>query len=134
MSGVAVIGSLLLAYSPLTTVVPADRIKGGALPKDVILPAIAVTSISATDWNLLKDGTKRRVRERVQVTVLASDYQGQVDLIRLVRLACAGFRGDVGTATAASVLLDGKGPDFLNDDASIWLSTQDFSVSFNEPA
>lgn len=132
MSGVSVIGALLNGYTPLTDIVPAARIKAGDLPQGVSLPALAVTSVSGSDTNMLSTGAKRRVRERVQVTVLAPNYRTKASVMRLVKLACADKRGDIADVFEASVLTDGAGPDFMSDDATIWMSTQDFSVSFNE--
>jgi len=133
MSGVAVIGELLNGYSPLTTLVPAERIKAGVLAQNIGLPAVAVTSISGVDRNILAAGDKRRVNERVQVTVLANSYRDKRNILQLVRRACADKHGDFANVTDVSVLTDGTGPDFLSDDAQIWMQSQDFGVSFNEP-
>lgn len=131
MSGVAVIGELLAAYSPLTALVPAARIKAGELPQGVSLPALAVSGISGMDTNMLSTGSKRRTRDRVQVTVLAANYRDKTAIMRLVKMACADKRGDFAAVTDVSVLTDMAGPDFKSDDSSIWMSTQDFAVSFN---
>lgn len=132
MNGVSVVGELLNSYSPLTAVVPATRIKAGALPEGTALPAVAVTSISAGDLNMLSTGVKRRVNERVHVTVLAGSYRTRDDVLRLVRMACADKRGNFAGVTEVSVLTDGVGPDFQSDDSNIWMQTQTLSVSFNE--
>jgi hypothetical protein len=134
MSGVAIIGELLNASTSLLAVVPTARIMAGALPQNITLPALAVTSISVVDRNTLKDGSTRRVTERVQVTVLAKNYAENGAVLALVRTACASKRGTFAGKTAVVVLLDGAGPDFMDDAASIWMKTQDFRVSFNEPA
>lgn len=134
MSGVAIIGELFNASTPLLTAVPTDRIKAGALPQNIALPALAATSVSVVDRNTVKDGTTRRVTERVQVTVLARTYAEMLAVLALVRAACASKRGTFAGKTVVVVLLDGAGPDFMDDAASIWMKTQDFRVSFNEPA
>ena len=133
MSGVSVIGELLNGYAPLTGIIPVARIKAGDLPQGVELPALAVTSVSVVDTNMLSTGEKRRIRERVRVTVLAPNYRNKTAIMRLVKLACADKRGNFADMTDVSVLTDGAGPDFMSDDATIWMSTQDFSVSGNEP-
>lgn len=133
MSGVEIVGALLNASTDLLALVPTARIKAGALPQGVALPAIAVTSVGAIDRNILSQGSARRVSERVQVTVLAANYRDKETILRLVRSACADKRGDLASTTAADVLTDGAGPDFQSDDSTIWMKTQDFSVSFNEP-
>jgi len=134
MSGVYVIGELLRADANLLAVVPPGRIKAGALSENVQIPAIAVTQISGVDRNILSQGETRRVAERVQVTVLASNYRQRRTLIQLVRRACADKRGDFAGETDVVVLTDGTGPDFLSDDSAIWMQAQDFSVSYNELA
>lgn len=133
MIGVAVIGELLKADSDVLAFAPAVRIKAGALPQGVTLPAIAVTSISGADRNILSPGSNRHVRERVQVTVLASNYREKRTGMQLVRRACADKRGDFAGMTGVVVLTDGAGPDFLSQDSTIWMQTQDFAVGFNEP-
>lgn len=132
MSGVSVIGELLNASSALTAVVPAARIKAGSLPQDVTLPALAVTTVSGVDRNILMPGATRMVRERVQVTVLANSYRQKNDVLKLVRSACADKRGDFAGQTSVVVLTESTGPDFMTDDASIWMISQDFAVSYNE--
>ena len=132
MSGVRIIGALLAAHAPLTNVVPVARIKGGALPGSIVLPAIVLTTISAVDLHMVTQGSSRRVTERVQVTIAAPDYETQKAVIVLIRKACSYQRGDIAGATAVSVLTDTLGPDFMDESASIYLQSQDFKVSFNE--
>jgi hypothetical protein len=132
MSGVNVIGELLRADANLLAIIPAERIKAGLLPENAAIPAIAVTQISGVDRNILSQGETRRVAERVQVTVLASNYRQKRALLQLVRYACADKRGDIAGEADVVVLTDGTGPDFLSDDSAIWMQTQDFTVSYNE--
>lgn len=133
MSGVAVIGALLNASAPLLAIVPTARIKAGQLAEGTALPAIAVTVISGADRNVLSPPAVRRVRERVQVTVLATSYREKEAVLKLIRAACADKQGTFGDAANAVVLTDGTGPDFMNDEASIWMRSQDFMVTYNEP-
>jgi hypothetical protein len=134
MSGVEVLGAILTVDGPLLAVVPAARIMGGDLPQGITLPAIVVTSVSGSDWAVLKADGVRRVSERVSATVLANNYAEQKAVIRLIRTACADKRGDFGGVTEVSITTDVRGPDMRSDDNSIWFQSQDFSVSFNEPA
>ena len=133
MSGVSVIGELLTGDTDLLAVVPVARIKAGAIPQKVDLPAIAVTSISSVDRNILSPGESRRVRELVQVTVLAANYRDKRTVLQLVKRACADRQGSYAGVTEVVVLTNGAGPDFMSTDATIWMGAQDFAVSFNEP-
>jgi hypothetical protein len=113
MNGAAVIGELLSGSPELLAIVPASRIKAGALPQGVTLPAVSVTSISGTDLNMLSSWRASAVvTERVQVTVLAANYRDKTTIIDLVRRACANKQGNFASVTEVSVLLDGTGPDF----------------------
>ena len=132
MNGVNVIGDLLRASADITAVVPAERIRAGALPQQTAIPAIVVESISLNDRNILQPGDTRMVRERVQVTVLAPNYRQKNDILRLVRKVCADRRANLSSQSDVVVLTDGAGPDFMADDASFWMQNQDFSVSYNE--
>lgn len=132
MSGVSVVGELLNADIDLLAVVPAAKIKAGSLPENTAPPAIAVTQISGVDRNIISPSEVRRVSERVQVTVVATTYREKRTVMQLVRRACADKRGDFAGVTAAVVLTAGTGPDFISDDSSLWMQTQDFGVSFNE--
>jgi len=134
MSGVRVIGELLLADSAVLAIAPAGQIAGGVLPRNTPLPALAVTSISGVDLQVLRRGSTRRVFERVQVTAFAANYQQQKDLLAAVRRACADKYGDFGGVTAVSVITDVMGPDFMIEGEDIWCQAQDFQVSFNEAA
>lgn len=133
MSGVQVICELLMADGDLVALVPTARIRAGFLPKGVDLPSIAVTSISSVDRNVLSPGAQRRVRERVQITVLAANYRDKRTVMQASRRACADRRGDFAGVTAVVVLTDGAGADFPPDNGNVWMATQDTVVSFNEP-
>ncbi|KKC27304.1 DUF3168 domain-containing protein [Sphingomonas sp. SRS2] len=130
MSGVPILGEIFEADADL--VAYAASIIGGALGLGGTLPAIVLGTISAVDLKTLSAGPRRRVAERVQVTVMANNYAEMKDGIRLVRAAGAGRLGDFAGATEVSVQLDGTGPDFITDDPTIWCGSQDFIVSYNE--
>jgi hypothetical protein len=134
MSGVEALGEVMTADAPLLAVVPAARMRGGDLPQGITLPAIVAVSVSGVDRSVITASGKRRVTERVSATVLANNYEELKAIIRLVRTACADKRGDFGGVTDVSITTDVRGPDMRSDDNSIWFQSQDFSVSFNEPA
>lgn len=131
MSGVPALGEVLLADAPLIAVV-VDRIVGGALADNVILPSLVLNRISATELKVLSAGPKRRVAERVQVTVLANDYEEMDGVLKLVRTAGSAKIGDFGGVTEVSIDLQSTGPDFVLENPIMWCATQDFIVSYNE--
>lgn len=130
MTGADIIGALLRAYPPLTSLIPADRIKAGRLPEDAPLDTLLVRITSSVDRQPLKwRGLVRRV-DRVSVTVRAASYRGQVAAIDLVRAACAGKVGDIAGGLDASIVTAGRGGD-MQGPGNSFEQTQDFRVSFN---
>ena len=132
MNGVAAIRSVLVANATLTALVPATRISSGVLPQGTALPAISITSVSSVDRNIPNPGSYRHVMERVQVTVLASTYPTQKSIMLAVKKAAADKMPTVTGISNVTVHTDSQGPDFMNDEASIYLGSQDFRVTFNE--
>jgi len=132
MSGIAVVQQLLVAYAPLTAVVPASRIVAEDLPLDMDLPAISIAQISSVDRKVLKRGDKRRVTDRVEVAVLARDASERLLLVGLVRRAAADFIGDLDEVTEVSITTDGQGPDVTIEPPGIRTRSQDLLVSYNE--
>jgi hypothetical protein len=133
MSGITIIATLLPAYEPLTSAVPAGSIKAGRLPDAPQLPTLLLRSVSRTEVQRLKRGATVRVRERIAVTVRASAYRETGALLRLVRGACAGKTGTIAGFTGVAVLADGSGGD-LDGPADTFERTQDLLVTFDEPA
>lgn len=133
MSGVIIVGTLLRTFAPLTVLVPAQWIKAGTLPADAPLDALLVRCVSRTDRQPLRRGGSVRAIERVAVTVRATSYRRQQEILRLARRACAGFTGDVAGAVRVAILTAGLGPD-LTGPGDSFEQTQDFRVSFEEPA
>lgn len=134
MDGVAAMVKLLLAASEVTSLVPADRIRAGALPLGTALPAISVMSVSTTDRNGLAKQAKRHVAERIQVTIMGGDYPTAKAIKRQVRRAAAYARPAVAGIENVVVLLEGAGPDFVDDESGIHMQTQDFGVTLTEPS
>lgn len=132
MNGVIAIRSLLVGDTGVTALVPAVRIVAGMLPQGTSLPAISLMSVNSTDRNIAAPGPKRRVTERVQVTVLAASYPAAKALIRAVRAAAADRMPGIDGLTDVTVHTDSAGPDFLDKETGIHMQTQDFRVSFNE--
>lgn len=132
MDGVAVVAEILRADTTLVAMVPLARIKEDELEQNTPLPAIVLTSISAPDRNVFAEGAKRHVTERVQVTVASASVRERNAIFKRVRIAGSMRLGDYADVTEVSVLLSGVGPSFKLNDPTMYLKTQDFSVSYNE--
>ncbi|MEN9925884.1 MAG: hypothetical protein RL268_2010 [Pseudomonadota bacterium] len=132
MNGVIAVRSLLVGDTGLTALVLPERIAAGTLPQGTALPAVALMSIGSVDRNILVPGPKRRVSERVQVTVLARAYPEAKAIIAAVRAAAADRMPAIEGLSDVTVQTDSAGPDFLDEETGIHMQTQDFRVSFNE--
>ena len=116
----------------VTALVPEARIAAGMLPQGTDLPAISLMSVSSVDRNIPAPGPKRRVTERVQVTVLARTYPETKAILAAIRTAAADQMPAIDGLTDVTVHSDSAGPDFLDEETGIHMQTQDFRVSFNE--
>ena len=132
MNGVIAVRSLLVADTGVTSLVPVARIAAGMLPQGTDLPAISLMSVSSIDRNVQAPGAKRRVTERVQVTVLARTYPEVKAIIAAARRAAADQMPTIDGLFDVTVHTDSAGPDFLDEETGIHMQTQDFRVSFNE--
>ena len=132
MNGVIAVRSLLVADIGVASLVPVARIAAGMLPQGTDLPAISLMSVSSVDRNVPAPGAKRRVTERVQVTVLARTYPEVKAILAAVRNAAADSMPVVEGLTDVTVHTDSAGPDFLDEETGIHMQSQDFRVSFNE--
>jgi hypothetical protein len=129
VSGVDIVGAVLLADAGVLALVPASKIKAGGLPQGIKLPAISVTRVSRVG-NAPLAGAGGRSTERVQVTVMAPDYDTQDQVLRQIATALDGRSGTVGGVAGAAITSLGGGPDFRDAEASIWSGSEDFRVSY----
>lgn len=132
MNGVIAVRSLLVADTRVTALVPVARIAAGMLPQGTDLPAISLMSVSSVDRNVPAPGSKRRVTERVQVTVLARTYPETKAMLAAIRKAAAEQMPTIDGLFDVTVHTDSAGPDFLDEETGIHMQTQDLRVSFNE--
>lgn len=132
MEGVAVIRQVLAANAALIALVPATRIQAGDMPQGTTLPAISIVRVSSNDRNLPNPGTYRHVTERVQVNVMASTYPQQRTVLAAIRAAAADQFPTVSGLIRVTIHTDGAGPDFINEQASIFVGSQDFMVTYSE--
>jgi len=132
MNGVIAVRSLLVADTGVTSLVPVARIAAGMLAQGTDLPAISLMSVSSVDRNISAPGPKRRVTERVQVTVLAATYRQVKAILAAVRRAAADQMPTIDGLFDLTVHTDTAGPDFLDEETGIHMQSQDLRVSFNE--
>ena len=132
MNGVIAVRSLLVADIGVTSLVPVAQIAAGMLAQGTDLPAISLMSVSSVDRNVPAPSAKRRVTERVQVTVLARTYPEVKAIIAAVRQAAADQTPNIDGLFDVTVHTDSAGPDFLDEETGIHMQAQDFRVSFNE--
>lgn len=132
MNGVVAIRQLLVGNAALVAAVPSSRIRAGVLPLATDLPALGIRSVSSIDRNIIAPGSTRRVTDRVQVTILAADYPELKEVTRLVKDAGADTFPTVDGISDVVVHTDGQGPDFMDENATIYAGTQDFRISYNE--
>ena len=132
MNGVIAVRSLLVADIGVTSLVPVARIAAGMLAQGTDLPAISLMSVSSVDRNVPAPGAKRRVTERVQVTVLARAYPETKAILAAARKAAADQMPVIDGLTDVTIHTDSAGPDFLDEETGIHMQTQDLRVSFNE--
>lgn len=132
-SGIDAVRTALIADATLIALVPAVRIGAGDLPQGVALPALSLTSISKVDRNIPNPGTYRYVTERIQVMIHAANYPSQKAVTSAVRGAAADkINLSVSGLLNVTIHTDGAGPDIMNEEASIYLGTQDFRVTYSE--
>lgn len=133
MSAVEVIRALLISNPPVITICPATKIALGIVPQRTALPALSVMHISTTGVSRIDAQAELAlVTSRVQVTVMAKGYLAVKSLVAAVRKACNYQRGTLAGVNVVSVIRDTVGPDFANDDASIYYQTIDFKVTYHE--
>lgn len=131
MDGTCALVAALLADDGVTALVPSARIMGGVLPQNTPLPAISVTRVSVVLRRTLTRQGKTHVVERVQATVLAETPDAQSEIQKaMLRLHAAS--PEVDGIESVKIHHESGGPDFMNEDASIYLGSEDFRVTYNE--
>lgn len=130
---VAVIRALLVADAAVLVLCPATKIAAGVIPQGTAMPAISITHVGTVPVGHIDAQAEfSLVVSRVQITVMAADYPGATLLTKAARKACNYERGTIAGVSVVSVVRDTVGPDFTNDDASIYCQTIDFKVTHHE--
>lgn len=124
--------SLLLADAGRAALVPDAHLQVGILPQGAV-PGISILGISLIDRNINSPGTKRHVRERVQVSVLGTTPDALGPILVAVRKALADrFFAARDGLTNVAIQTDPMGPTLVDDVAKFYFRSQDFRVSYNE--
>jgi hypothetical protein len=131
MDGVAIVRAVLVADAALIALVPAARIMAGVLPQGTTLPGIALQSISIVDRNIPNPGAYRHVQERVQATILAKTDVSRTAVKLALRKALDAKYPTVSGVIRATVHLGLGGPEFINEEASQHLVTQDLMTTYS---
>lgn len=122
--------ALLSANAPLITLV-GDRIYPHALPQGCALPALVVELVTDVP-QLTIDPTAgfNLNRARMQVTVLASSYPDQKNVLAAVVAACNYQRGVLASVRVNSIVRAVTGPDMTDDDRTVFHQSVDFFVTY----
>lgn len=131
MDGVAIVRQALLNDAALLALVPATRIVPGALGQGDALPGIALQIISTNDRNIPNPGLYRHVRDRVQATIVAKTDDSRAAVRAALRKACDAKFPAVSGVQLATVHLGPGGPEFMNEEASLYLATQDLMTTYS---
>ena len=136
MSGVAIIRTLLANDAYVIETIPAERIFAGVAPLKVTIQAISITQITGfVHKNLaMTEGRTELVTDRVQVTVMASTYRSQKDILKLVRDALPITNKSVWLSNISvectSILHELEGPDLIDYETSIYMQSIDYKVNY----
>lgn len=133
MNAVMVMRALLLAHAPVAALV-GDRVSAGTVSEEDGLPAIGLTEIGRVEMETVaNDGPANLVTARVQVTVHATSYPQQKELLQAAKLGAGVHTGVIAGVTVLSVLRDSVGPDMGDDEAGFFQQSRDFKVAYLEP-
>jgi len=133
MSGTAIIRSLLAAHTPVTGLVPVNKIIAGTVAQGTVLPAISVRSVSANEqWTTANNLSVKMVRERIQVTVYGRTFVEMERILKACALGRGVYTGTVATFKVRSIIREAVGPYIEATDDNIHEQSRDFMVTFIE--
>jgi hypothetical protein len=133
MSGVAIMRELLANDTKVLALVPGDRIVSGLLKPGATLPALTSHQIGDTEEGTMARNTSRKMmRERVQVTVLAKDWVTMKTIIKAAALGSGVYTGEVKGFHVCSVLPLGANGEIPPGEDGIYEQSRDFMVTFWE--
>jgi hypothetical protein len=132
MSAEKVIKSLLGADATVAALVNG-RIWPGTVPLNSPMPVIAYNHISSVSKTMvsLADADSLIVT-RIQITVMAKSYPEVKNILQAVNRACDLQRGVIAGVRVSSVIGDALGPDMRDDDATLYMQSADFKVTWTD--
>ena len=133
MSAEKVIYSLLKSDAAVTALV-GTRIFDGTVPLNAAMPVLAYNHISSVNRTMVSMAdADTLMMSRIQVTAMAKTYPEVKALLRAVDRACDKRRGVIAGVTVNSVIGDTAGPDMRDDDATLYMQSADFKVTWIDP-
>lgn len=130
MSGTAIINYMLSNDGGIIPAMPELNVISGTVPLNTQLPVISIRQISGLEYKTIKRIGDQLVTDRVQVSVLASTYYQQKEIIELVRSALVPTRGNVGIYMVDSITPDIDGPDLYSENPVTYEQSIDYMVRF----
>lgn len=134
MSGVAILRALLAARPEVRAIITDDEsIRSGVLPQGSTVPALSVHTIDENEVETLaRNLSVKTIRERVQVTALATKWTVMKRLLKAAALGPGVHTGTVLGIRVKSILPAGVGPEIPPGDDGIYEQSRDFIVTFVE--
>ena len=132
MSAEKVINALLNADAGIATLV-AGRVYPGTVPLGALMPVLAWNHISSVNKTMVSLAeTDSLIVSRIQITAMAKTYPQVKALLQAVAHACDQKRGTIAGINVSSVIGDATGPDMRDDDATLYMQSADFKVTWTE--
>lgn len=133
MPAALVIRTLLLDASAVTGLVKPANIYPVRLPQQVADDAIVIARISSVEVPVLRAGSPRLRRDRIQVTAVSKDYARLTTILAAIDGACAYERGLIAGIQVITTEPALQGPDLTDDDRSLHIRSADFLVLYQQP-
>lgn len=134
MPAALAIRTVLLASSAVTSLVKPANIYPVRLPQQVTREdAIVIARISGLPVPVLRAGSDRLRRDRIQVTAISADYARLATIIAAIDGACAYARGVIAGVQVITTEPALEGPDLTDDEQSLHIRSADYFVLYQQP-
>jgi hypothetical protein len=133
MSGAVILAKLASESSAVCELVEPSNIVAEGIKINSALPSVSFLVISDNDRNLMSPRAVGRRFERVQATVVGANISSVRAITKVLRKALGGRFGDLAGSLAVDIQTAGGGPESEAANPAVWMKTQDFRVSYNEP-
>lgn len=128
MNAEKAIYNVMSSDTALKAIVPQSRMYAGIIPIGAVYPALCYNLISTFEETSVNLQTMK-FRSRIQVTAVASTYPKVKELAQAVITACNHKQGIFNGVVVDSIILDGVGADFRDDETNVFYSTVDFRIA-----